>query len=156
MSWTVILGLSLPPEYDVGHWNLAWIGLDTGLLCIRGYAARAARFRRRILASTAFIAGTLLPCDASFGIITSIGRCDQWPTLLTGFGGDLPLAVFFFWPYRRIDPNNLAAFHQYPGDGSASRQLRETQILRRSSWPPAETQNRDPVTPPLHDHLDSH
>jgi hypothetical protein len=115
MSWTVIVGLSLPPEYDVGHWNLAWIGLDTGLPCIRGYAARAARaarFRRRILASTAFIAGTLLPCDASFGIITSIGRCDQWPTLLTGFGDDLPPAVFSFRPYRRIDPNNLAAFHQ--------------------------------------------
>ena len=67
VSWTVILGLSLPPKYDAAHWNLAWIGLDTGLLCIRGYAARAARaarFRRRILASRAFSAGTLLPCDA--------------------------------------------------------------------------------------------
>jgi hypothetical protein len=52
------------------------------------------------------------PCDASFGIITSIGRCDQWPTLLTGFGDDLPPAVFFFRPYCRIDPNTLAAFHQ--------------------------------------------
>jgi hypothetical protein len=97
VPWTVFLGLSLPPKYDAGHWNLLGTGFDVALVCVLAYAAWAAWFGRQILASTAIVAGTLLMCDAWFDIITSIGHRDQWLTLLTGLGGELPLAVFFFW-----------------------------------------------------------
>ena len=30
-------------------------------------------------------------------ILTSIGHKDQWITLATGLGSELPLALFFFW-----------------------------------------------------------
>ena len=148
VPWTIFLGLTLPPKYNAGHWNLLWTGFDIGLLCVLGYAAWAAWFRRQILAATAIVAGTLLLCDAWFDIITSIGHRDQWLTLLTGLGGELPLAVFFFWLYRRIVLNTLAAFHQLLGDGPPPRRLRDARILRLSTRP--ETANSDRASQ-LHD-----
>jgi len=153
IPWTILLGLTLPPKYDAGHWNLLWTGFDVGLFFVLGYAAWAAWFGRQILASIAIVAGTLLLCDAWFDIITSIGHRDQWLTLLTGFGGELPLAVFFFWLYRRIVLNTLAVFHQLLGDGPPPRRLRDARIFRPSTRPPASGGDR--VTPPLHDHRES-
>lgn len=143
--WTVFLGLSLPPKYNAGHWNLLWTGFDVGLICVLGYAAWAAWFRRQILASTTLIAGTLLSCDAWFDILTSLGHRDQWITLLTGLGGEIPLAVFFFWLYRRIVLNALATFHQLLGDGLPSRRLREAHILSLSTRPPTASKAPDPL-----------
>ena len=153
IPWTVLLGLTLPPKYDAGHWNVLWTGFDVGLLFVLGYAAWAAWFRRQILASIAIVAGTLLLCDAWFDIITSIGHRDQWLTLLTGFGGELPLALFFFWLYRRIVLDTLAAFHELLGDGPPPRRLRDAGIFRLSTRPPASGGDR--VTPPLDDHRES-
>jgi hypothetical protein len=133
--WTIFLGLTLPRKYDAGHWDLLWTGFDVGLFCVLGYAAWAAWFRRQVLATTAIVAGTLLLCDAWFDIITSIGHRDEWLTLLTGFGGELPLAVFFFWLYRRIVLGTLAAFHQLLGDESPPRRLRDAEILRLATRP---------------------
>ncbi len=129
VPWTVFLVLSLPPKYDAGHWNLLWTGFDVGLIIVLGYAAWAAWFRRQVLATTAIVAGTLLLCDAWFDIVTSIGRPDQWVTLLTGFGVELPLAVFFLWLYRRIVLGTLAALHQLANDEPAPRHLREAHLL---------------------------
>jgi len=131
--WTIFLGLTLPPKYNAGHWNVLWTGFDVALVCVLGYAAWAAWFRRQILATTAIVAGTLLLCDAWFDIVTSIGHRDQWLTLLTGFGGELPLAVFFFWLYRRIVLSTLAASHQALGDGPPPRHLRDAHILLLST-----------------------
>ena len=84
VPWTVFLGLSLPPKYDAGHRNILWTGFDVALIVVLGYAAWATWFHRQILATTAIVAGILLLCDAWFDIVTSIGRPDQWVTLLTG------------------------------------------------------------------------
>jgi hypothetical protein len=149
VPWTIFLSLTLPPKYNAGHWNLLWTGFDIGLLCVLGYAAWAAWFRRQILAATAIVAGTLLLCDAWFDVITSIGHRDQWLTLLTGFGGELPLAVFFFWLYRRIVLNTLATFHQLLGNEPPPRRLRDARILRLSTRP--ETANGDRTPSQLHD-----
>ena len=34
IPWTILLGLTLPPKYDAGHWNLLWAGFDVGLLFV--------------------------------------------------------------------------------------------------------------------------
>jgi hypothetical protein len=136
VPWTVLLALSLPPKYDAGHWNLLWTGFDVGLIVVLGYAAWAAWFRRQVLATTAIVAGTLLLCDAWFDIVTSIGRPDQWVTLLTGFGVELPLAVFFLWLYRRIVLGTLAALHHLADDEPAPRHLREAHMLLLSPRAP--------------------
>ena len=62
-------------------------------------------------------------------MITSLGHSDQWLTLLTAFGGELPLAVYFLWLNRRIILNTIAAFYELLGDGPPPRRLREAQIL---------------------------
>jgi len=129
--WTVFLGLTLPPKYDAGHWNFLWTGFDIALLCVLAYGAWAAWFRRQILATTAIVAGTLLLCDAWFDIVTSIGHRDQWLTLLTGFAGELPMALFFFWLYRRIVLATLAALHGQLGNGPPPRRLRDARIPGR-------------------------
>jgi len=102
VPWTVFLGLSLPGTYDAGHWSLLWTGFDVVLLSVLGYAGWAAWFRRQILATTAIVAGTLLLCDAWFDTITSIGNRDEWLSLLTGFGAEIPLAVLFLCLYRHM------------------------------------------------------
>ncbi len=130
IAWTVFLGLTLPPKYDAGHWDLLWTGFDIGLFCVLAYGAWAAWFRRQILATTAVVAGTLLLCDAWFDIVTSIGHRDQWLTLLTGLAGELPLAVFFFWLYRRVVLTTLTALHRRIGNEPPPRRLRDARIIR--------------------------
>ncbi len=142
LLWVAFLGATLPPRYDAGHWNLVWVGFDVALVCVLGYAAWAAWFRRQILASTTLIAGTLLLCDAWFDVITSIGRRDQWVTVLTAVGGELPLAVFFFLLYRRIALTMLATFHELLGDGPSPRRLHEAQILSLPTRAPLVSTNR--------------
>jgi hypothetical protein len=129
VPWTVFLGLSLPGKYDAGHWGLLWTGFDGVLLAVLGYAGWAAWFRRQILATTAIVAGTLLLCDAWFDIITSIGNSDEWLSLLTGFGLEIPLAVFFLGLYRHIILRTLEALHRRLNDGPTPRRLRDAQIL---------------------------
>jgi hypothetical protein len=137
VPWTVLLGLSLPPKYDAGHWNLLWTGFDVGLIVVLSYAAWAAWFRRQVLAATAIVAGTLLLCDAWFDMVTSFGRPDEWVTLLTGLGVELPLAVFFLWLYRRIVLRTMAAFVELTGGGPPPRRLRDAQILFLATRSPA-------------------
>jgi len=129
VPWTVFLGLSLPGKYDAGHWSLLWTGFDVVLLSVLAYAGWAAWFRRQILATTAIVAGTLLLCDAWFDIITSIGNGDVWLSLLTGFGAEIPLAVFFLLLYRHIILRTLEAVHLRLDEGPPPRRLRDAQIL---------------------------
>jgi hypothetical protein len=129
LPWTVFLVFSLPTKYNAGHWNVLWAGFDVGLIVVLAYAAWAAWFRRQVLATTAIVVGTLLLCDAWFDIVTSLGRPDEWVTLLTGFGVELPLAVFFLWLYRRIVLGTLAALHRQAGNDAAPRHLREAHML---------------------------
>ena len=129
VPWTVFLGLSLPGRYDVGHWSLVWTGFDAVLLAVLAYAGWAAWFRRQILATTAIVAGTLLLCDAWFDIVTSIGNGDEWLSLLTGFGAEIPLAVFFLTLYRHIILRTLETMHLRLDDGPPPRRLRDAQIL---------------------------
>jgi hypothetical protein len=125
VPWTVFLGLSLPGNSDAGPWT----GFDVVLLSVLAYAGWAAWFRRQILATTAIVAGTLLLCDAWFDIITSIGNSDEWVSLLTGFGAEIPLALFFLFLYRHIILRTLEALHLRLDEGPPPRRLRDAQIL---------------------------
>lgn len=130
IPWTVFLGLTLPPKYHANHWRLLWTGFDAALITVLVLAAWAAWYRRQILAAIAVVAGTLLFCDAWFDMVTSFGHRDEWLTLLTGFGAELPLGVFFFWLYRRIAFTTLTALHHEVGDTPLPRKLRDFQIVQ--------------------------
>ncbi len=147
VPWVLFLGFSLPPRYDAGHWNLLWIGFDVALVAVLASAAWAAWFRRQVLASTAVVAGTLLLCDAWFDIMTSFGRPGEWVTLVTGFGGELPLAAFFFWLYRRIVLETLAALHARLGEGPPPRRLRDAHLLLLATPASLEVADDEPGKP---------
>jgi hypothetical protein len=130
ITWTIFLGLSLPPKYDAGHWRFLWTGFDAVLIAVLLLAAWATWYRRQILAAIAIVAGTLLLCDAWFDMVTSFGHRDEWLTLLTGFGVELPLGVFFFWLYRRIALTTMTALHRDTGDDPRPRRLRDFKIVQ--------------------------
>jgi hypothetical protein len=130
VPWTVFLGLTLPPKYDARHWGLLWTGFDAALITVLLLAAWAARYRRQILAAISTVAGTLLICDAWFDMVTSFGNRDDWLTLLTGFGGELPLGIFFFWLSRRLVMNTLTVLHHETSDAPRPKRLRDFIIVQ--------------------------
>jgi hypothetical protein len=129
IPWTVFLSLTLPPKYDAGHWRLLWTGFDAALMAVLLLAAWAAWYRRQILAAIAMVAGTLLFCDAWFDMVTSFGHRDEWLTLLTGFGVEMPLGIFFFWLYRRIAMTTMSVLNHDPSEFPLRRKLRDFQIV---------------------------
>ncbi len=129
IPWTIFLGLTLPPKYDAGHWRFLWTGFDAALITVLLLAAWAAWFRRQILAAIAMVAGTLLFCDAWFDMVTSFGHRDEWLTMLTGFGAELPLGVFFFWLYRRMALVTMSALPQDAGVQQRPRRLRDYKMV---------------------------
>jgi hypothetical protein len=117
VPWVVFLGFTLPPRYDAGHWQLLWIGYDAAQVAVLLFAAWAAWFRRQILAATALVAATLMICDAWFDVVSSFGHRDQWVTLATAIGCEIPLAVFFLWLYHSIVMRTLISYHEAVHDG---------------------------------------
>jgi len=130
IPWTFFLAFSLPPRYDANHWRLLWTGFDAALICVLLLAAWAAWYRRQILAAITIVAGTLLYCDAWFDMVTSFGHRDEWLTLLTGFGLEVPLGSFFFWLYRRIVMSALTVFVQDTDATPRPRRLRDFTIVQ--------------------------
>jgi hypothetical protein len=136
IPWTFFLVFSLPPKYDADHWRLLWTGFDASLIAVLLLAAWAAWYRRQILAAIAIVAGTLLLCDAWFDMVTSFGHRDEWLTLLTGFGVEVPLGVFFFWLSRRIAMSTMTALTQGT-DTPRPRRLRDFTILESDRETPS-------------------
>jgi hypothetical protein len=108
---------------------LLWTGFDAALIAVLLLAAWAAWFRRQILAAIAMVAGTLLFCDAWFDMVTSLGHRDQWLTMLTGFGVELPLGIFFFWLYRRMAMTAMSVLYQETGVDVYPTRLRDYKIV---------------------------
>jgi hypothetical protein len=49
--------------------------------------------------------------------------------MLTGFGAELPLGIFFFWLYRRMAMTTMSALHQDTGVDPLPRRLRDYKIV---------------------------
>ena len=98
-------------------------------VAVLAYAAWAAWFRRQILAATALVAAVLFFCDAWFDIVTSYGHRDQWVTLATGLGVEIPLGIFFLWLYRRIVMRSLIAYHRAARDGELPTSFRSARMI---------------------------
>lgn len=93
VPWLVVLTTTLPPTAQVGHWNVAWAGLDalealglvaTGLLLRRGDG------RHRL---TAAATCALLVVDAWFDTVTAAPGAELATALAMAVGAELPLAV---------------------------------------------------------------
>lgn len=96
IPWTVLLAVTLPPRYLAGHWTVTWVGFDSILLAFLALTAWLAWRRRQAVVITAFVAATLLTCDAWFDITTSAGRTDTVYAVLSAAFLELPLAGLLF------------------------------------------------------------
>jgi hypothetical protein len=132
IPWIVFLAVSLPRRYDAHHWRLVWIGFDIFEVLALAHIARSAWSRRRVTLVSSLIVGTLLFSDAWFDVVTSLGNADQWETIATALGAELPLSLFFFWLARRILVRTLAAIHEAQGSAGPEPRLRDTHLLSHS------------------------
>lgn len=96
IPWIVLLAVTLPPRYLAGHWTATWVGFDVILLSVLALTAWLAWRRRQAVVITAFVAATLLTCDAWFDITTSSGRTDTIIAVASALFGELPLAALLF------------------------------------------------------------
>ncbi|MDT4937624.1 MAG: hypothetical protein QOG80_1295 [Pseudonocardiales bacterium] len=96
IPWVILLAVTLPKHYIVGHWTLTWVGFDIGLLGALGLTAYLAWRRRQAVIVLAFIASVLLICDAWFDITTSSGTADVAVAVASAALVELPLAALLF------------------------------------------------------------
>lgn len=132
IPWIVFLAASLPRRYDAHHWRLVWIGFDVFEVLALAHVARSAWSRRRVTLVSSLIVGTLLFSDAWFDVVTSLGNPDQWESIATALGAELPLSFFFFWLARHILVRTLAAIHDAQGGAGPQPSLRDTHLLSHS------------------------
>ncbi len=93
IPWTVGLGLTLPRDYLVGNWPLAWVGFDVVLLGCLAVTAWALWRQRQIAVPMAMVTAALLLCDAWFDIVTAhTGRC-LIVSIATAAMVELPIAA---------------------------------------------------------------
>jgi hypothetical protein len=132
VPWIFFLAFTLPPHYEAGHWRLLWVGYDVAEVAALAYTAWAAWFQRQILATTALVVAVLMFCDAWFDIVTSFGHRDQWVTLATGLGAEIPVGLFFLWLYHRIVSRSLAAYHRAAHEGELPPRFRSARLVFES------------------------
>jgi hypothetical protein len=93
IPWTIGLALTLPRNYLVGNWPLAWTGFDIVLLGCLSTTAWALWRQRQVAVPAAMITSALLLCDAWFDILTAhTGRC-LIVSIATAVFAELPIAA---------------------------------------------------------------
>jgi hypothetical protein len=102
IAWTVILVRTLPAHYLAGQWRVAWTGFDLALVVMLAAMAWAIWRRRQVALLIMVITATLLLCDAWFDITLSWGGSEEWTSVLTAFGCEIPLAVVMLLRVRSV------------------------------------------------------
>ena len=93
IPWTIGLAVTLPRNYLVDNWPLAWVGFDTILLGCLGTTAWALWKQRQVAVVTSMVTSVLLLCDAWFDVVTAhSGRCLVL-SITTAVLGEIPIGV---------------------------------------------------------------
>ena len=97
IPWTVFLGFRLPSHHTTHNWDVAWVGLDIGLVLTLLATGILAKLRSLYTVIAAVAAGTLLLADAWFDMTGyRIGSHGFNQAFLMAVFGELPLALMSF------------------------------------------------------------
>ncbi|WP_213450617.1 hypothetical protein [Rhizomonospora bruguierae] len=102
VGWTGYLAATLPRHVLTGHYRLAWVGFDCGLVALLLATAVLAWHGHRRTELAAAATGTMLVVDGWFDIATT--PRDGLPgALATAVLVELPLAVLCLWLALHVD-----------------------------------------------------
>jgi hypothetical protein len=93
IPWTFYLALTLPTRHIAHHWDVAWVGLDTGLIIMLTATAIFAYRKSRWVVVAATATTTLLIVDAWFDVWTARSGKGFVSALVLALGVELPLAI---------------------------------------------------------------
>jgi hypothetical protein len=96
IPWILLLAVTSPPRYVAAHWTTTWVGFDAAELAALAATAWFAWKRRQALVLAAYIAGTLIVCDAWFDVTTARAGTDELESILAALLIELPLALVLF------------------------------------------------------------
>jgi hypothetical protein len=99
-AWTVYLAVSLPRHYVAGHWDAAWVGLDSLEVVALVATAWAAAKSRLVVVLFALVAGTLFVVDAWMDVTTA-RHADLFASVVVAVCVELPGALVLFLVARR-------------------------------------------------------
>lgn len=97
VPWTVLLALTLPSEYQVHQWRVAWVGFDVLLLIAMAATAVLGRLRHRAVIVSAIGLAVLLICDAWFDVSLAFGTSGVWLSAALAVFAELPLACYLIF-----------------------------------------------------------
>ena len=93
IPWTIGLAVTLPRDYMVGNWALAWTGFDVVLIGCFAVTGWALWKQRQVALPAAITTSVLLLCDAWFDLLTAHGGNDRLVSSLTALFGEIPIAI---------------------------------------------------------------
>jgi hypothetical protein len=128
IPWTILLAVSLPRNYQTGHWNAAWVGFDIVLFVFLASSAWAAWRRRQILVLTTIVTATLLITDAWFDIFTA-DRRDLWVSLVTGLLGNVAVGNSVHRGRPPVDTAERANVRHLAGSDTTDLPLRKLPLF---------------------------
>jgi hypothetical protein len=96
LPWTIYLDQSLPTRHLFRHWDIAWVGLDIGLL-ISLLATGILAYRKSLwVAFASVMTGTFLIIDAWFDVMGAHPGRELAQAVLAAILLELPLAALSF------------------------------------------------------------
>ncbi len=93
IPWTIGLAVTLPRDYVVGNWTLAWTGFDVVLIGCFAVTGWSLWKQRQVALPAAVATSVLLLCDAWFDLLTAHGGNDLLVSTMTALFGEIPIAI---------------------------------------------------------------
>lgn len=96
IPWTIYLDQSLPTRHLYKHWDIAWVGLDIGLLASLLLTGILAYMKSLWVAIAAASTGSLLLVDAWFDVMGAHSGSELDQAVFAAILLELPLAAISF------------------------------------------------------------
>jgi hypothetical protein len=109
VTWSAVLGTTLPSTTTVRHWNLAWRGLDLGEAAAASATAWLLARRDRRATQSAAVLATLLCVDAWFDVSTAPAGRGLRIAIAEAALLELPLAAASTWLAARLSAEGMSA-----------------------------------------------